>query len=151
MSVRTMDIVNDSSSLQDRYKIFDFCNLNKEHKLFSNEFKKIPGYLKVETPKSVYIDKIVCLRSKRYAYTKEFDGNDNKLKGICKGYKNEISFDQYYKRLKNKTYDKTCKQYCIRFHDHNMFIQKITKKSLSPFDDKREYINNIESRPWGGL
>ena len=42
MSVRTMDIVNDSSSLQDRYKIFDFCNLNKEHKLFRMNLKKYP-------------------------------------------------------------------------------------------------------------
>ena len=91
------------------------------------------------------------MRSKRYAYTTELDGDDNKLKCIWKGYKNEIPFDQNYKCLENKTYDKTCKQYCITFHDHNMFLQEITKKSLSPFDDKREYINNIESRPWGGL
>ena len=48
----------------------------------------------------------------------------------------------------NQTYDKTCKQYCIRSHDHEMFLQKITKKSLSPFDDKRKYINNIQSTPW---
>ena len=148
MSIKTTDLVNDLSNLQYQYKMFDFSNLNKEHKLFSNEFKKIPGYLKIETPKSLYIDKFVCLRSKCYAYTTQLDGYENKFKGIVKGYKKEISFDQYYKCLMNQSYNKTCKQFCIRSHDHNMFLQQITKKSLSPFDDKRKYINNIQSTPW---
>ena len=107
--------------------------------------------MKIETPKSLYTDKFVCLRSKCYAYTTELDGNDNKLKGICKGYEKEISFDQYYKCLKNERYDRECKQYCIRSHDHDIFLQQITQKTLSPFDDKGEYISNVESRPWGGL
>ena len=85
MSIRTADIVKDLSKLQDQYKMFDFSNLNKEHKLFSSEFEKIPGYLKIETPKSLYIDKFVCLRSKCYAYMTKLDGNDNKFKGIVKG------------------------------------------------------------------
>ena len=110
---------------------------------------KKPGYLKIETPKSLCIDKFNCLRSKYYAYTSKLDGYENKFKGIVKGYKKEISFDQYYKCLKNQTYDKTCKQFCIRNHDHGKYLQQITKKSLSPFDDKREYINEIESKPWG--
>ena len=87
LSVRTTDIVYDFNKLQDQYKMFDFSNLNKELYIFSNEFKEKPGYLKIETPKSLYIDKFVCLRSKCYAYTTELDGNDIKLKGICKGYK----------------------------------------------------------------
>ena len=148
MSIKTTDIVNDLSTLQDQYKIFDFSNLNKEHKLFSNDYKKIPGYLKIETPMSLYIDKFVCLRSKCYAYTTQLDGYNIKFKGIVKGYKKEISFDQYYKCLKNETYNKTCKQFCIRSHDHGMYLQQITKKSLCPFDDKRKYINNIQSIPW---
>ena len=151
MSVRTMDIVKDLDNLQDQNKMFDFSNLNKEHKIFSNGFKKIPGYVKIETPKPVYRDKLVCLRSKCYGYTTELDGIDNKLKGICKGYTKEISFDQYHKCLKKETYDRECKQYCLRSHDHDMYLQQITKKTLSPFDDKREYINETKSRPWGGL
>ena len=43
MSIKTTDIVNDLEKLQNQYKMFDFSNLNKEHKLFSNEFKKKPG------------------------------------------------------------------------------------------------------------
>ena len=55
MSIKTTDVVNDITILQNRYKMFDFSNLNKDHKFFSNEYKKIPGYLKIETPKSIYI------------------------------------------------------------------------------------------------
>ena len=40
MSIKTTDLINDLSNLQYQYKMFDFSNLNKEHKLFSNEFKK---------------------------------------------------------------------------------------------------------------
>ena len=151
MSLKTTNIINDLSILQNRYQIFDFSNLNKEHQLFSNEYKKIPGYLKIETPKSLYIDKFICLRSKCYAYTTQLDGYNNKFKGLVKGYKKEISFDQYYKCLTNQNYNVTCTQFCIRNHDHSMYLQQITKKSLSPFDDKRKYINNIVSTPWGGL
>ena len=151
MSLKTTNIINDLSILQNRYQIFDFSNLNKEHQLFSNEYKKIPGYLKIETPKSLYIDKFICLRSKCYAYTTQLDGYNNKFKGIVKGYKKEISFDQYYKCLHNERYNETCTQFCIRNRDHGMYLQQITKKSLSPFDDKRKYINNIVNVPWGGL
>ena len=147
MSIRTTDIIKDLSKLPDQYKMFDFSNLNKEHKIFWNDFKKIPGYLKMETPKSLYTDKFVCLRSKCYAYTTNIDEYNNKFKGIAKGYKKEISFDQYYKCLKNEIYDRTCKQFCIRNHDHGMYLQQITKKSLNPLDDKREYIIETENRP----
>ena len=91
------------------------------------------------------------MRSKCYAYLTKLDAYNIKFKGIVTGYKKEIAFDQYYNCLKNETYDKTCKQFCIRNHDHDMYLQQITKKSLNPFDDKRKYINNIESTPWGGL
>ena len=29
-----------------------------------------------------------------------------------------------------------------------MYLQKLQKSTLSIFDDKRCYINNIESKPW---
>ena len=64
MSIKTTDVVNDLTILQNRYKMFDFSNLNKDHKLFSNEYKKIPGYLKIETPKSIYIYRQICLLEK---------------------------------------------------------------------------------------
>ena len=57
--------------------------------------EKIPGYLKMETPKSLYLDKFVALKSKAYSYIAE-EKNVNILKGVKKGVKNnEISFEDY--------------------------------------------------------
>ena len=85
ISVKTKDMVNDLDELQEQYKLFDFSNLNKDHNFFSNEFKKKPGYLKIQTPKSLYINKFVFLRSKDFAYKAELDGDTNILKGIFQG------------------------------------------------------------------
>ena len=63
--------------------IFDFSNLDKNHEIFSK--KKLLGFFNLETPKNIWVDKFVCLRSKMYAFK---CGNDskNKLKGISKSY-----------------------------------------------------------------
>ena len=45
-------------------------------------------------------------------------------------------------------YQKECENYIIRSVNHEMYMQKVTKNSLSAFDEKRKYINNIESEPW---
>ena len=78
MSLKTKDIVNDLSKLQRQYRMFEFSNLIEDHIIFSNEYKKKPAYLKIETPKSINIDKFVCLRSKCYAYKTKLDGDNSK-------------------------------------------------------------------------
>ena len=45
-------------------------------------------------------------------------------------------------------YQKECENFVIRALNHEMYMQKVTKNSLSAFDEKRKYINNIESIPW---
>ena len=51
ISVNTEDVVDDLDKLREQYELLDFSNLNIDHKLFSNEYRKIPGYMKTETPK----------------------------------------------------------------------------------------------------
>ena len=41
-----------------------------------------------------------------------------------------------------------CKNYTLRSINHEMHLQEIKKSTLSIFDDKRCYINNIKSKPW---
>ena len=150
MSIKTKVVLIDLDKLEEQYKLFDFSILDKEHILSSNEFKKKCGYLKIETPKFLYINKFVCLRFKCYAYRSKIDGDGVKLKGICKGYR-KIPSEQHQKCLKNETYNKECEQFFIRSHDHEKYLQQIFKKSLSPFDDKRKYINETISIPWGSV
>ena len=69
LSVNTKDIIKDLKSLED---IFDFSNLDKNLELFSNKNKKVLSKFKIETPKKIWIDEIICLRSKMY----RFEGDD---------------------------------------------------------------------------
>ena len=88
LSVNTKDIIKDLKNLEDT---FDFSNLNKNHELFSNKNKKVIEFFKIETPKSIWIDEFVCLRSKMYAF-KCGDDSKNKLKGVSKSQSKILNF-----------------------------------------------------------
>ena len=109
--------------------------------------KKVIGKFKIETPKNIWIDEFVCLRSKMYAF-KCGDDSKNKLKGVCNFQSKNIKFEEYNKCLDGEKYQKECNSYIIRSINHEMVLQEVKKSTLSIFDDKRCYINNIESIPW---
>ena len=144
LSVNTKDIIKDLKNLED---IFDFSNLDKHHELFSNKNEEVSGIFKIETPNNIWIDEFVCLRSKMYAYK---CGNDSKikLKGVSKSQSKNIEFEEYKKCLDGEEYQRECNNYIVRSINHEMVFQEVKKSTLSIFDDKRCYINNIESKPW---
>ena len=144
LSVNTKDIIKDLKNLED---IFDFSNLDKNHELFSNKKKKVIGKFKIETPKNIWIDEFICLRSKMYAF-KCGDDSKNKLKGISKSQSKNIKIEEYKKCLDGENYQQECDNYILRSINHEMVLQKVKKSTLSIFDDKRCYINNIENKPW---
>ena len=144
LSVNTKDIIKDSKNLED---IFDFSNLAKNHKLSSKKNKKVIGKFKIETPKNIWIDEFVCLRSKMYAF-KCGDDSKNKLKGISKSQSKNNKFEDNKKCLDGEDYQQECDNYVLRSINHEMVLQKVRKSTLSIFDDKRCYINNIENKPW---
>ena len=80
LSISTKKIIKALKNLED---IIDFSNLEKNHELFSNKNKKVIGKFKIETPKNIWIDEFVCLRSKMYPF-KCGDDSENKLKGLSK-------------------------------------------------------------------
>ena len=144
LSVNTKDIIKDLKNLED---IFDFSNLDKTHELFSNKIEKVIGFFKIETPKNIWIDESVCLRSKMYAF-KCGDDSKNKMKDISKSKSNNIKFEEYKNCLDGEVYQQECHNYVIRSINYEMVLQKVKKSTLSIFDDKRCYINNLESKPW---
>ena len=95
LSVNTKDIIKDLKNLEN---IFDFSNLDKNYELFSNKNKKVLGKFKIETPKNIFIDEFIALRSKMCAF-KCGDDSKNRLKGISKSYSKNIKFDEYKKCL----------------------------------------------------
>ena len=144
LSIKTKDIVEDLYNLRD---FFEFSNLNKEHKLFSEENKKVVGIFKIETSERVWIDEFVCLRSKAYSFECGVK-NENKLEGISNSQTKNIKFEEYYNCLFGGDYQKKCDNFKIKSKNYDMFHQKVTKNSLSAFDEKRCYLNNIQSIPW---
>ena len=144
LSENTEDNIKDLKNLED---IFDFSNLDKNHELFSNKIKKVIGKYKIETLKNFWIDELICLRSKMYAFK---CGNDskNKLKGVSKSQSKNIKFEEYKKCLDGEEYQRERTDYNIRSINHEMVLQEVKKSTLSIFDDKRCYINNNESKPW---
>ena len=146
LSKKTKDIIKDLKNLED---IFDFSNLDKNHVLYSEKNKKRLGFFKIETPKIIWIDEFVCLRSKAYSFKcKDNKEDKNKIKGISKSQSKHIKFEEYYNCLFSKEYQKECNNYIIRSIDLEMVLQEVKKSTLSIFDDKRCYINETESIPW---
>ena len=144
LSVNTKDVIEDLKSLEDK---LDFSNLDKNHELFSNKNKKVIGKFKNETPKKIWIDEFVCRRSKMYAFKCGHDSK-NRLKDISKSQSKNIKFEENYNCLFGGKYQQECDNYITRSINHEMYLQRVKKSTLSQFDGKRCYINNIEGIPW---
>ena len=109
LSVNTKNIIKDLKNLE---KIFDFSNLDENHELFNSKNKKVIGKVKIETPKNIWIDEFICLRSKCYAF-KCGDDSKNKLKGISKSQSKNNKFEQFYKCIFGRKYQQECDNYII--------------------------------------
>ena len=144
LSVYTKDIIKYLKNLED---IFDVSNLDKNHEHFSNENKKVIGKFKLETPKNIWIDEFVCLRSKMYTF-KCGDHKKNKLKGVSKSQSKHIKVGEYYNCLFGGEYQKECDNYIIRSLNYELYLQRVKKSTLSQFDDKRCYVYETESKSW---
>ena len=146
LRMKTKDTIKELKNVED---IFDFSNLDENHELFSNKNKKVIGKFKIETPKNVFIDEFVCLRSKVYSFKcKDNIESKNKIKGISKSQSKHVKFEEYYNCFFGGEYQKEYDNYIIRSPNHEMYLQKVKKSTLSLFDDKRCYINETESIPW---
>ena len=64
-SMRLENIFEDLKKIED---IFDFSNLDKNHDLFSEKNKRVIGKFKIDSPRRIWIDEFVCLRSKAYCF-----------------------------------------------------------------------------------
>ena len=115
-SVNTKDIINDLKNLQD---LLNFSNLSENHELFSNKNKKLFVKIKIETPKSIWIDELVWLRNKMYAFNCGDDSKDN-IKGVSKSYlKNKKNYE-YKKCLNWNSCQKECDNYIVCSLNHEM-------------------------------
>ena len=128
--------------LQENKDEFDFSELDKSHELYDPINKKVIGKMKIETCPVLVLDTFTALRSKSYSFSYN-NIQKSKQKGIqkapkCEHYKNSL--------FNSETSSSTI--ISIRSNLHNLTVEKQNKLALNPFDDKRLYINPIQSLPW---
>ena len=89
------------------------------------------------------------MRSKAYSFKcKDNIESKNKIKRISRSRSKHNKFEEGYICLFGGEYQKDCDNYIIRSLNHEMYLQKSRKPTLSIFDDKRCYIKKTESIPW---
>ena len=143
LSIKTGDLINDLEYFKDD---FDFSELDENHELYNSINKKVIGKMKIETSPIIELDNFVALRSKSYSFSY---GSAQKLtqKSKQKGIQHTPSYSQFINSLFNSE-TTTATNYSIRSNAHNLTVQKQDKLALNPFDDKRMYLNPIQSLSW---
>ena len=70
------------------------------------------------------------------------------MKGVSRSQSKNIKIEKYKKCLDGEKYQEEGENYILGSVNHEMFLQKIKKSTLSIFDDKGCYKNQTESIPW---
>ena len=110
--------------------------------------KKVLDIFKDEF-KSRIITEFIALKPKMYSF--EFiDNTLIKNESKCKGVKKSVDLkhDEYKLSLFNEEiiYEEF---YNLQLNKQNIYLDKINKIALNPFDSKRYWIDNINSVPYG--
>ncbi|MES9903030.1 MAG: hypothetical protein ABW168_10140 [Sedimenticola sp.] len=147
--VQTEDIYAD---MKEDSQNFDTSNYPTYHVLHSTENKKVPGKFKDELNGKI-ITKFCGLRSKMYAVCHDTDDGDveiKKAKGIQKATtEKDLKYEMFETALIDKKEILSTME-LIRSRQHNLHCETVTKKSLSPFDDKRYILNDgVSSLAYG--
>jgi hypothetical protein len=144
--IKTKDIFEDFRKYSD---ILDLSEYPENHfsKLLSDKNKKVLGMLKDEMKGSI-ISEFVGIKSKMYSLSYE---NKNKItgKGIQRAVLEKFFSHDDYKNcvLENDVFFAQNRR--IESKDHQLQTVEQTKLVLTPFDDKRFYINNVDSLAYG--
>ena len=71
-----------------------------------------------------------------------------KSKSVFKSQSKHIKFEDYKTCLDGEENENVCSNYNLKSINHKMYMQEIIKSTLSIFDDKRNCLDNFESKPW---
>ena len=132
MGMKAENNIRDLRNLED---YFDFSTLDKNHELYINKIEKVIGKFKIETPKIVWIEEFVCLRSNASSVECEDKiESKNKLKGVSKSQPKHIKFEKKTKKcLDGEEYQRDCNNYILRSINHEMHLQELKKINIIYF------------------
>ena len=142
-----INLPNITNQLYQLKDFFDFSNYVKNHLLYSDENKKVPGLFKSETGSETILQ-FCGLRSKCYSLV---TNKDQKLAaaGVKKCKHRLLKHHDYVETLCNFR-TRYVKQKSIVSHSHNLFTQEQTRLALSPVDIKRYILSDgISTIPYG--
>ena len=145
IEVETDDIYKDL--LEDNH-LYDFSEYNENHPNYSLENKNVYGIFKDDLNGKI-ITEFTADKPKMYSY-EYIDNytilNKNKHKGI------KISVDLKHNQYKRALYKEELMYkefYNLQLNKQKIYLDKINKIALNPFDSKRHWIDNINSVPYG--
>ena len=138
--------------LQENKDEFDFSELHPSDELYDPINKKVIGKMKIETSPVLVLDTFTALRSKSYSFSYNNPNGTQCASGIIqkakqKGIQKAPECEEYQNSLFNSE-SSSSTNISIRSTLHNLTVEKQNKLALNPFDDKRLYINPIQSLPW---
>jgi hypothetical protein len=152
--IKTSDI---NTTLQPIASAFDFSNYPTNHPLYTDRYKRVPGYFKDEVAGNS-ISAFVGLRSKMYAIDYEITAPDqdesiNSEVKHAKGVKKHVidhslTFADYLDCLISET-QMEHDFHTIASKSHHVFTSHQSKTSLSCFEDKRWLKDPINSLAYG--
>ncbi|MFN4152174.1 MAG: hypothetical protein ACK4IX_14630, partial [Candidatus Sericytochromatia bacterium] len=145
-NIKTSDVYDDLKNMKED---FDFSEYPKTHELYDETNKKVIGKCKCETNGKI-INEFVGVRAKMYSV----DVFDDKVKMRAKGVKKSAMKDMKHQNYYNCLFDKdqhvqNCEFMTFKSKNHKLSTDVVKKISLSCYDDKRYYLNMIESRAHG--
>ena len=120
--------------------------LDENHELYDSINKKVVGKMEIKTTPIIELDNFVALRSKSYSFS-----YGATQKTVQKSKQKGIQHTPPYTQFENSLFNSetiTATNYSIRSDAHNLPVQKHDKLALNPFDDKRLYLNPIQSLSW---
>ena len=144
--VKTDDIYKDM--FEDK-NLYDFSEYPINHPNYDITNKKLLGKFKDEM-KSLIITEFIGLKPKMYSFN--YINKDNIIvnKNTHKGIKESISLNHdEYKRSLYKEELIYKEFYNLQLNKQNIYLDKINKIALNPFESKRYWIDNINSLPYG--
>ena len=145
LEIITDDIYED---MKNDNHLFDFSEYPKDHKCYDLKNKKKLSIFKDELHGKIMTE-YSSLKPKMYSF--EFIKNisiknENKHKGVKKSvdiYHNDYTKCLYNEEILYKEF------YNLQLNKQNIYLDKINKIALNPFESKRYCIDNINSLPYG--
>ena len=144
--IKTEDVYDDFNEMK---KHMDFSGYDKEHKCYDATNKKVLGKFKDEVDGKI-ITNFIGLKPKSYAFKiYKQDKEEKKSKGIVKHkVKRELNYKKYLETLEDNRCD-TVSFNSIRSKNHQIYSINQVKMALSSYDNKRYYLDKVNSLPYG--